>query len=212
MKVTANTAKWTGKWILQVPVCIVTSYVIRMLIGTCYKLLLRGGANVPPNYLMHHFLWIGLISGGLAGLFGVLVVRAALLLPLHITGVTGHPWLRPQAWTWVLPTCWLLYGIKAYSQSHAFHSVLATRPQDTGLLAAFFGSGCDLAGTGNLIEMIRFCTYQLRFTEIWLEALGYSAAAFIVADWFRTLHGSRLSEFEVTRPEQSEQSAEQSRA
>jgi hypothetical protein len=189
---TGDAAKWAGKWLLQIPVYLVTSNAVRELIGSCYRLLLRGGALLPPNYLFQHFLWFSFVSGVLAGLVGVLLVRAMLLLPLHMAQVADRAWQRPQAWTWILPTCWLLFGMTAWSGRQAFHSALATGtgPQNSGIIAAFFGSACDFTGHGEFATTIRNCTTQLEFAHPWLGTLGYSAAAFVPAGWFGHLRRS----------------------
>jgi hypothetical protein len=181
-----STAKWTGKWLLQLPVYLVTSYLVRTLIGSSYHLLIIAGADLPTNFLLQHFLWVGLVGGFIAGLVGVLAFRAVLLLPLKLAPVAETPWKGPQAWTWFLPACWLLFGIMAWSANHTRHSVLATTagPGTSGVIDAFFGSACSLTSGGNLSAMVLSCTSQLTFTHPWLGTLGYSVAAFVPRWWF----------------------------
>ena len=138
--------KWLGIWLLQIPIYLVTSYLVRTLMGSCYRLIVRSGANVSPNFLLQHFLWVGLAGGFVAGVAGLQILRATLLLlPAATSPVTRLPWKRPQAWTWVLTTLGMAYGVSAWFGGHVHHSVLADsaagRPD---VIAAFFGDGCYL--------------------------------------------------------------------
>jgi len=177
-------AKWTGLWLLQIPLFLITSYLARTLIGLAYRLLIRAGANLPINLLLEHFLWVSFGGGLLAGLIGLQLLRVGLLiLPGDNEPVTNIPWNRPQAWTWVLPTCWLIFGIIAWLGSHTSHSVLASSAGagSMGLLSAFFGSGCSLSGM--YITAIQQCMPQLTFSHPWLGSVGYSAATLVPVEW-----------------------------
>ncbi|HTV14943.1 MAG TPA: hypothetical protein VME68_09520 [Acidobacteriaceae bacterium] len=173
-------AKWVGKWILQIPIYLVTSYVIQVLIGSCYRLLVKAGADVPPNFLMEHFLWVALIGGFIAGVVGIVVFQAMLLLPIHFVSDYDSPWKRPQAWTWVLPSCWMVFGIIAWFGSRGHHSVLDVYGGVHGpsMLATFFGSGCSLGSDDFHAIVLGSCMKQTTFTHPWLGTLGFSAAAF----------------------------------
>jgi hypothetical protein len=186
-----NVAKWIGKWLLQIPVYVVTAYVMRLLIGTCYRLLTRLGGNLPPKFLLEHILLLGLICGFLAGLVGLLVFKAMLLLPLDIEPGPDSPWKRPQAWTWIFSTCWLAIGIISWPQTFAHHSVLSTSSGMAGpvvsasdIIAAFFTQGCSVK-TGILTN----CMTQIRYSYPWLGTLGYSAAPFVQSGWWKRLRG-----------------------
>ena len=207
-------AKWVGVWLLQLPLYLATSYLMRELIGNSYRLLIKAGANLRPNFLLQHFLWISLIGGFLAGLIGLQLLRAALLiLPPRTSPVTNAPWRRPQAWTWVIPTLCLAYGVSAWFGDHTRYSVLGslggTRPD---VFAAFFGDGCHLASSNVGISIIIYCMPQITFTHPWLGTIGYSAAAFVPSDWFGRLRGSRLPEVDAPEHEHAEQSAGQDHA
>jgi hypothetical protein len=176
----ASAMKWTGLWLLQIPVYLVTSYLIRTLITVGYLLLLRAGVSLPANLLLEHFLWVGLVGGFVAGLVGVLLFRAMLLLPVDLKPPTETAWVRPQAWTWVLPSYWLATGVIAWLGNRGHGSVLDVSPEVRGLgmFAAFFGSGCYL-GSGDFHAIaLGSCMSQTTFTHPWLGTLGYSAAAF----------------------------------
>jgi hypothetical protein len=209
----ANAAKWMGKWLLQIPAYWVTSYATGMLVAGCYNLLMRIGANLPPRLLLQHFLWRALLDGFLAGLVGLVIFRAMMLLPAKSARVHGPAWKRPQAWTWVIPTFWLAYGMLAWYGNHARFSVLGSvGPTRPDLIAAFFGDGCSIAGSSVGISTIIYCMPQITFAHPWLGTLGYSAAAFIPSDWFAKLRGSRSPEVNAAAIEHSEQTAEQNRA
>lgn len=181
----ASAAKWFGKWLLQIPVYLVTSYLIRTLIGSCYRLLMKAGASLPSNFLLEHFLTVAVVAGFLAGLIGVVVFRAALLLPQKARAIPGPAWKKPQAWTWVLPTCWLLFGFVVWAAGHAHHSVLMTSEgiTNSGLIGAFFGDGCYLPLVARSQWVFQTCMTQLTYTHPFVGSLAYSAAAFLPADW-----------------------------
>jgi hypothetical protein len=191
-----NAVWWAGKWLLQIPIYLVTSYVIRSLIGGLYKFLIKGGANLPPNLLLWHMLWVSIIGGFLAGLIGLIVVRAMLLLPNRLAGPPLNPaWRRPQAWTWVLPTCWLILGVLVWLKEHSHHSALASTSDVnvSDVITAFFGSGCYLAGGDFSADSLRGCMTQLSYTHPWLGTLGYSAAVFVSTEQFRRPLGSQTT-------------------
>ncbi len=202
-----SAVKWTGKWLLQIPIYLVTSYVMRTLIGSCYNLLIKGGANLPPKLLQQHFLWIGLVGGFLAGLMGVFAFRATLLLPLDVAPVSAPTWRRPQAWTWALPTLWLAFGMLAWSGDHTRHTVFSASSATTGsgIAAIFFGSGCSIPPTASNYWN---CISQFSFTHPWLGTLGYSAAAFVPGNWFRRLRRPLSSPEEPPENDHSERIAQ----
>jgi len=175
-----SAVKWTGLWLLQIPVYLVTSYLIRVLMTVGYLLLLRSGADLPRNLLLEHFLWVSLIGGFVAGLVGVLLFRAMLLLPIDAKPPVTTAWKRPQAWAWVLPSCWLVFGVITWFASREHHSVLGVyaRVHEPDVLATFFGSGCYF-GSGDFHAIaLGTCMKQTTFTHPWLGTVGYSAAAF----------------------------------
>jgi hypothetical protein len=180
-----STARWIGKWLLQIPVYLVTSYLIQTLIGSCYRLCIKAGASLAPNYLLEHFLIVGTVGGFLAGLVGIVVFRASLLLPQKVQVSTGPAWKKPQAWTWVLPTCWLMFGFLALAGNHAHHSVLMTSGGRTssGLIGAFFGDACYFPLVTRSQWVLQTCATQLTYTHPFLGTLAYSAAAFVPANW-----------------------------
>lgn len=207
MKNAGGAARWAGLWLLQLPLYLLTSYVIRELIRNSYRLLIRAGANLSPNFLLQHFLWVSLAGGFFAGLIGLQFLYTALLiLPLHANPVTNVPWKRPQAWTWTIPSLWLAYGISAWFGNHARYSVLgslgATR---LDVFAAFFGDGCHLAGSNVGISIIIYCMPQVTFTHPWLGAIGYSAAAFVPSNWMKRLRSPELGPEEPAETENKEQ-------
>jgi hypothetical protein len=214
VKNAGGSAKWVGVWLLQLPLYLLTSYVIRELIGNSYRLLIRAGATLPPNLLLQHFLWIGVVGGFFAGLIGLQLLRATLLiLPPHANAVTIAPWKRPQAWTWAIPSLWLAYGVFAWLGNHARYSVLSslgtTRPD---AFAAFFGDGCHLAGSNVGISIIIYCMPQLTFTHPWLGSIGYSAAAFVPSDWFGQLRRRPPMTENLSSPEHTEKTEAETHA
>jgi hypothetical protein len=172
--------KWLGLWLLQIPLYLVTSFLVRTLIGIAYKSLIRAGSNLPLNFLLEHFLWVGLAGGFIAGLIGLQLLRAAfLMLPGDNCSVIEIAWKQPQTWTWILPTCWLALGVSAWLGDHASHSVLASSTgfNSSGIWSVFFGSACSLSGI--YVSSIQQCMPQLTFSHPWLGSIGYSAAAFL---------------------------------
>lgn len=187
MKQRGSALKWSGKLLLHLPLYLVTSYVMRSLLVGTYRFLMKAEANQSPNLLMQHFLVVGLIDGFLAGLIGVAVVRAMLLLPTRLPVSNGPAWKRPQAWTWAVSICWFIFGI--WSMAGARSNVLAT-PSGQWLfddIAVFFGRGCDSSINSSGFQG---CTAQFSFTLPWVGTTGYSAAAFIPAGWTSRLHNS----------------------
>ncbi len=173
----SNAMKWTGLWLLQIPVYLVTSYLIRTLMTIGYLSLIRIGADWPAHLLLEHFLWASLVGGFVAGLAGVLLFRAMLLLPIQLERSSSPAWTKPQAWTWVLPSCWLAFGMTAWLGSRGHGSVLEAS-HGSGLLATFFGSGC-FPGSGDFHAIVLgSCMKQTTFTHPWLGTLGYSLSAF----------------------------------
>jgi hypothetical protein len=192
MSNTANTAKWIGTLLLHAPVYLVTSYVMRSLVGGSYSLLVKAGANLPPTLVLRHYLFVSILDGFLAGLLGVFTVRAMMLLLTRIRVASGSAWKRPQAWTWVISTCWFAFGILAWAATHTQHSVLATSPglRFSDPITVFFGSECDLSTVPLSRSAFDACMGQLTYTNPWLGTFGYSAAAFIPAGWSNRLKNS----------------------
>jgi hypothetical protein len=180
-------AKWVGILALHIPLYLVTSYVMRSLLGGSYGLLVKAGATLPPNLLLQHFLVVGILDGFLAGLIGLLAVRAMMLLPIRLHEARGPAWKRPQAWTWTIATCWFAFGIFVWVAANAHPSVLATSSglRFSDFIAVFFGRGCDLSAQKIDLSVVQTCMNQLSYTHLWLGTIGYSAAAFIPAGWFR---------------------------
>jgi|HubBroStandDraft_5_1064220.scaffolds.fasta_scaffold466691_1 hypothetical protein len=185
----SKAAKWTGKLLLQVPIYLVTSYLVRQLLGGCYGLLIKAGSVLPPNLLFQHFLIVSLLDGFLAGLLGLLVLRATFLLPFRMQGGNESALKKPQAWTWILFTGWLMLGILKWIAKNTHQSVLAASSGVTfsGVIQAFFGSGCQLLGTDIHQMIFSDCMNQLNFTHLWLGTIGYSAAALTPSGWVRLL-------------------------
>src|ERR1700756_445215 len=129
MKIPPGTAKWIGTLLLHVPLYLATSYVIRQLLKMCYTMIIKAGGDLPPMLLVQHFLMVSIVAGFLAGLLGVSTIRATLLLPIEFRPPIEPAWKRPQAWTWVLSTCWFTFGLLAWTIATNTHrSVLASGP------------------------------------------------------------------------------------
>jgi hypothetical protein len=185
-------AKWVGMLLLYIPLYLVTSYVMRSLLGGGYRLLVKAGANLPPNLLLQHFLFVAIIDGFLAGLLGVLTIRTMLLLPIRFRAVDGPAWKRPQAWTWIIGSCWFAFGIFVWIAANAHPSVLATS-SGLGLsdfVPVFFGRGCDLSAPKIDLSVVRTCMNQISYTHLWLGTIGYSVAAFVPVGWTNRLRNS----------------------
>ena len=219
MKKQVSAAKWMGMLLLQIPVYLVTSNLMRSLIGGCYRLLIKADANMPPQLLLQHFLLVSMLDGFLAGVLGVAVFRAIILLPIRIQIASGPGWKRPQAWIWAISTCWLAFGILIWVATNSHRSVLATS-RGIGFpdaIRVFFGTGCYLPAANLTQSVLGSCMTQLSYTHPWLGTIGYSAAAFIPAAWFNRLHNPSVSaeQLEVAtdkqRPEQQTQPGEVSR-
>ena len=200
-------ARWFGVLLLQIPLYLITSYVMRSLLGGSYRLLIKAGATLPPNLLLQHFLFVGLIGGFLAGLLGLLAIRIMLLLPTGTQAPNGPAWRRPQAWAWVISTCWFAFGIFVWSVAHAQRSVLTTSSsiKFADLIAAFFGRGCDLSAPKIDLSVVQTCMNQISYTHPWLGTIGYSAAAFVPVGWTNDLNSSpdSVEELEVATEAQS---------
>ncbi|HEX5235699.1 MAG TPA: hypothetical protein VFW25_10260 [Silvibacterium sp.] len=187
MSSTASKAKWIGILLLHLPLYLVTSYVMRSLLGSGFRLLIKAGANLAPNLLLQHFLVVGLICGFLAGLMGIVTVRAMLLLPIGVPALNGPAWKRPQVWTWTISSCWFVFGI--WAMAGARPSVLAA-PSGwwfSDVIKVIFGRGCDLSID---LSVFQGCMTQLSFTLPWMGTIGYSAAVLIPAEWISRLHNS----------------------
>jgi hypothetical protein len=185
-------AKWVGIFLLHIPLYLVTSYVMRSLLGGGYRMLLKAGANLPPNLLLQHFLFVAIVDGFLAGLLGLLTIGVMLLLPNRIRAVEGPALKRPQAWTSTLGTCWFAFGIFVWIATNAHPSVLATSSglRLSDFVAVFFGRGCDLSAPKIDLSVVQTCMNQISYTHLWLGAIGYSAATFIPAGWASRLKNS----------------------
>lgn len=210
MKQRVDVLKWTGIWLFQIPIYLVTSYVIRSFIGGVYTLIVKAGANLPPNFLLWHMLWVSLLDGFLAGLIGLAVVRAMLLLRKRTAPAISAPWARPQAWTWVLPTCWLVVGVCEWLNGHVHHSVLSSSSSVTfsDVAVAFFGSGCELRGSDFSANSLQGCFTQMSYTHPWLGTIAYSAATFVSPKSFGLQQGS-FNSSELVVGQQSSESAAQ---
>lgn len=166
-------AKWTGKLLLHLLACAALSYMVLYMIGGAFKLLVKAGANLPPDLLFEHFLIVKFVGGFLAGVVGLALLRAMFLLPTNLTITTTTGWRDPKAWTWLIPTIVLAVGIAEWMGSQS--SVLTSSGFSfSSLFATFFGNGCDLRygpqGT---------CSAQIGYTYAWVSTIGYSASAFL---------------------------------
>jgi hypothetical protein len=132
---------------------------------------------------------VGAVGGFLAGIAGIIVLRMALLLPQKPLAPKGPPWKSPQAWTWVLPLAFLLFGMSAWIGGHPHHSVISTSSglNNSDLIAAFFGRGCNLTLVGANQWVFQTCMNQLTFTHPFVGTVGYSIAAFVPSGWFLRL-------------------------
>ena len=185
MSVTSDRLKWIGIWLLQLPAYMILSYVMRWIIGAFYNLCIRAGAQLPSGFLLQHLLRVGMIGGFLAGLVGYAVVSAMLFLPRR-RAVTGDPLSRPQAWTWVLPTCWMLLGVLEWVTGSAHPSVLASSGVSiSNIVETFFGRACSLGGSTWDVNIISSCMQQITYSHFWLGTIGYSAAAFVSPTWIQ---------------------------
>jgi hypothetical protein len=185
-------AKWVGMRLLHIPLYLVTSYVMRSLLGGGYRLLVKAGANLPPNFLLQHFLFVAIIDGFLAGLLGGLTIRTMLLLPISLRAIDGPALTRPQAWTWILGSCWFAWGLFVWIASNAHPSVLATSSDlsFSRVIRTVFGSGCDLSVPNIDNSFLLGCMTQLAYTHPWLGTISYSVAAFVPVGWTNRLRNS----------------------
>jgi len=210
----ASKAKWIGMLLLQIPLYLVTSYVMQSLLGGGYRLLLKAGANLPPNLLLRHFLFVAIVDGFLAGLLGAQTVRAILLHPNRVRAVEGPVWKRPQAWTWTLGTCWFAFGVFVWIAANAHPSVL-TNSSGLGFsdfIAAFFGRGCDLSAPKIDLSVVQTCMNQISYTHLWLGTIGYSAAAFVPVGRTKLLKNSSPMAEEFNDSTEKPKQAQPSRA
>jgi hypothetical protein len=196
---TMESAKWTGKLLLQIPVYLVTSYIARQLIGSTYNLLIKSGAALPLALLRQHFLILSFFGGLLAGILGLLALKVLMLFPFHAEYVYVAPWKRPQSWTWIIFTCVFLLGVLRWIVKNSDSSVLSSSSGISlaGFIDVFFGSGCQLNFADTHQSILNDCMNQITFTHPWLGTIGYSAAAFIPHRWLNSLHRVPSSEAEL---------------
>lgn len=199
MKQQVGIVKWTGMLLLQIPLYLVTSYVMRQLLGSCYGLLIKAGANLPANLLLQHFLFVAIVDGFLAGLLGVMTIRAMMLLPTRLNVALGSMWQRPQVWTWTVATCWFAFGLSVWIAANMHPSLLATSSglKFSDAITVFFGRGCDLSDLDVDRSVFRACMTQLSYTHPWLGTIGYSAAAFVPVRWIGLPKNSQNSAEEL---------------
>lgn len=175
--------KWIAMLLLHIPLYLVTSYVVRELLRMCFTIVIKAGGDLPPMLLQQHFLVFSIVAGFLAGLLGVLTIRAMLLLPIDFRPPIEPAWKRPQAWIWIISTCWFAFGVLVWI-SNMHRSVLSA--STLGLSSAirvFFGGGCDLSNGYPNYLAFDTCMTQLSYTHPWLGTIGYSAAALIPTQW-----------------------------
>jgi hypothetical protein len=201
-------AKWVGRLLLQISIYVVTSYVMRELLGGCYTLLIKAHAQIPPNLLLQHFLVVSIFDGLLAGLLGIFAIRVMLLLPARIQPANEPAWKRPQAWTWVISTCWLAFGICVWLPTNRSVLVSSTGLSISDTIRVFFGKGCDLSILSR--PALDACMTQISYAHPWLGTIGYSAAAFIPERWTKRLHDSLYpaAELDTTSGEQRSSTGE----
>jgi hypothetical protein len=168
----AVAAKWTGKLLLHLPVYLVTSYCVRYLIGGTFRLLIKAGANLPPQLLFRHFLILSFVGGWLAGVLGLVLLRAMFLLPIQLNIASATGWKNPKAWTRLLPT--IVLATELVSWLGAQRSVLASSGVSFPHFSTFFGDGCDLR-----YGPTEVCLIQVGYTHAWVGTLGYSASPFL---------------------------------
>ncbi len=175
--------KWLGRLLLHA-LFFIAAYIIAVrLVGLGYVLLLRAGAQVPPDLLKSHILFQATIVGLFAGLCPIEFTLAGLgWLKTNETAERSTPLReRPQLWTWVPYTCWMAYGMAAWLYQHRQHSVLEIRGKSdfSRVLDIFFLQPCDLARLSAFTN-IDACLNQLNYTTAWIGSLTYSAAALLV--------------------------------
>jgi hypothetical protein len=173
MSSVASKAKWTGKLLLHLPGYMVLSYCCARLIGGAFTLLIKAGATLPPQLLLQHFLVVNFAAGLLAGILGIELFRAMVLLPFRPKMVSVTGWKNPKAWTWIIPT--LVLAVEIASWVRAQRSVLASSGVSfSSFFAVFFGDACNLQYGPS-----EACLTQVSYTHAWLGTLGYSASAFL---------------------------------
>lgn len=191
MNDSVNTAKWIGKWLLQVPAYLVANYVVRTLIVVIFRLLVRAGATITHNPLVLYPLGFSFVSGILAGIVAILAFRLFMMLPQMPAIVEVAPWKKAQAWTWTFAAAWFFYGAMRWWTSRTTHSVLAASgsgPKISDLFTVFFGSACDMIH-GNYGG----CLPQLGYTSPLLGCIGYSLAVFIPMGWLKKRNSAAQS-------------------
>lgn len=165
--------KWTGKLLLHLLAYAVLSYYIRYVIGGSFRLLIKAGANFPPQLLFQHFLIVAFTGGFLAGVVGLALLRAMFLLPTNLNFASTTGWRAPKAWTWLVPTIALAVGIDGWIGSQS--SILTSSGVSfSSFFATFFGNGCDLR-----YGLLGACLTQVSYTHAWVGTIGYSASAFL---------------------------------
>jgi hypothetical protein len=165
--------EWTGKFLLHLLAYAVLSYTVRYMIGGSFRLLIKAGANLPPQLLFQHFLVVAFVGGLLAGVVGPALLRAMFLLRTNLDIASTAGWKDPKAWTWLVPTIALAIGVAGWIGSQA--SVLTSSGINfSSFFATFFGNGCDLR-----YGLLGACLTQVSYTHAWVGTIGYSASAFI---------------------------------
>lgn len=163
----------------------VAAYLIAVrLFNVGYFLLIKAGATLPSGIFNSHDLARAALVGLLAGMLPVELILSGFgwFRSPNSEVPAGALGFRPQRWTWIPFTCWLLYGIVKWASEQGAQSVLATsRPiTPTSILNTFFLSPCR---SGWLLSLtnVEPCSRQLIYTTLWVGSVTYSGAAFLLA-------------------------------
>ena len=187
-------AKWTGKVLLHVPLFCCFSMLTVGLIHAAFRLLRPSEVSAPDIFLTRHFLLVSAVGGLIAGLWIKDMCRRTGLLTASPEDSPGHsPWLEPQAWIWTVFTCFLLLGIVVWLEETANHSALAASSGITksGFINTFVGSECQFPQGDVRAYLSSSCLYEGLFTNLWIAAVGYSAATFVSSRFLSRLHLTR---------------------
>jgi hypothetical protein len=176
-------ALWVGKWLLQIPVYLVTNYLVRWVISFVFRKLHPAGGAFTASFFVRHPLDFSLIAGFLGGVLSILLLHLFLLLPGLPAPRPMPSWKKAQAWTWTVAAAWFLYGVGEW-WIKVGHSVLATGgAKFSDLFRVFFGDACNLTQTPITGAALQGCLPQFGYTSPLVGCLAFSLAAFVPMYW-----------------------------
>lgn len=176
---------WFGKLLLSCVMFMTTLSMATHLLKALYAFGLSAGMQIPPSFFQEHFFLLPIASGFIAGYCTPSLFRAdfvALLRTGRIRTNLNAGLNTTFPWVWLVFSCFLIYGVAAWVQTHTIQSVLATSTPSvwSSTIAHFAGNNCPkYPPRSSSTYEVENCYFPLIYTGTWLASIAFSVGALL---------------------------------